>query len=261
MRMNKLRDLLDEGKPTLGTRVIMVWPGLVEVIGYTGLYDYVEFLAEYGPFSLHDLDNFARAAELVGLSTMIKLDQEPRTYMAGRALASGIQNFLFADIRTADDADQAVKAVRAEPKGKSGLRMDRRIGYVGATASDADLVSMCDEAVVALMIEKKTAVDHLEEILSVQGVDMVQFGPADYSMSVGLPGETNHPLVKEAELKTVKTALKMDVIPRAELTTPEEVQRYIELGVRNFNLNIDLMILYDWWKKNGAEIRKVLSGL
>ena len=259
MRTNKLRNLLDKGEPTLGTRAIMIWPGLVETIGYIGLYDYVEFLAEYGPFSLHDLDNFARAAELVGLSTMIKIDQEPRTYIAGRAMASGIQNFLFADIRTVEDAEEAVKAVRAEPKGRSGVRMDRRIGYVGATASIGDVVKMCDDAVVALMIEKKSAVENLEAVLSVEGVDMVQFGPADYSLSIGLPGETNHPKVKEAELKTIKTALKMDVAPRVEIDTPEQAQKYIELGVKDFNLNVDLVILYEWWKKNGTEMRKVLS--
>ncbi|KYH41962.1 MAG: hypothetical protein AYL32_001990 [Candidatus Bathyarchaeota archaeon B26-2] len=261
MKVNKLRNLLDKGEPTLGTRVLMIWPGLVEVLGYTGLYDYVEFLGEYGPYTLHDLDNFARAAELVGLSTMIKIDQEPRTYIAGRALASGIENFLFADIRTVEDAEEAVKAVRAEPKGKSGFRVDRRIGYVSGKASASDVVKMCDDAVVALMIEKESAVENLEEILSVEGVDMVQFGPADYSLSIGHPGERNHPKVKEAELKTIKTALKMDVAPRAEINTPEEAQRYIDLGVRNFSLNTDLKILYTWWKKNGAELRKTLSKL
>ena len=71
--------------------------------------------------------------------------------------------------------------------------MDRYVGYVGCKASEADVVSWYDEAVVALMIEKKGAVDNLEEILSVEGVDMVQFGPADYSMSIGLPGERKHP--------------------------------------------------------------------
>ena len=111
------------------------------------------------------------------------------------------------------------------------------------------------------MIEKRSAVENLEDILSVEGIDMVQFGPSDYSMSIGIPGEINHPKVKEAELKTIKTALKMDVAPRAEISTPEEAKKYIDLGVRNFNLNIDLSILYKWWKKNGTEMRKILSRL
>ncbi|MEM2341206.1 MAG: aldolase/citrate lyase family protein [Candidatus Bathyarchaeia archaeon] len=261
MRVNRLRELLRKGEPTLGTRIICPWPGLVEVIGYTGMYDYVEFLSEYGPYDLHDLDNLARAAELVGLSTMIKIDQQPRTYLAERALASGIQNILFADIRTIEDAEEAVRSVRMEPKGINGYRMDRRVGYVGVSASPADLVKICEDAVVALMIEKKSAVEKLEEILLVEGIDMVQFGPSDYSISIGLPGEINHPKVREAEEKTIKTALKMGIAPRAEISSPEEAKRYIEMGVRNFNIGVDLRILFSWWKRNGEELRKLLSSI
>lgn len=261
MKENRLRDLMRKGEPTIGTRVLIVWPGVTELIGYTGVYDYVEFVSEYAPYDLHDFDNLARAAELVGISSMIKIDQEPRTYIAERALAAGIQNVLFADIRTVEDADEAVRAVRAEPMGISGFRMDRRVGYVGATASAVEVVKMCEDAVVALMIEKKSAVENLEEILSVDGVDMVQFGPSDYSLSIGLPGERSHPKVKEAELETIRTALKMDVAPRAEIGSPEGAERYIELGVRNFSLNTDVRILYDWWKRNGSELKRILSNL
>jgi 2-keto-3-deoxy-L-rhamnonate aldolase RhmA len=258
LRINKLRDLINKRKPSVGTRLLIVWPGLTEVIGHTRLIDYVEFVSEYAPYSLEDLDNFARAAELVGLSTMIKIDQEPRTFIAGRALASGIQNFLFADIRTVNDAEEAVNAVRAEPKGKSGVRMDRRIGYVGI-ASKADMVKMCDDSIVALMIEKKSAVENLEEILSVEGIDMVQFGPSDYSVSIGLPGQRSHPKVKEAELKTIKTSLKMDIPPRAEISNPKEAKKYLELGIRDFSLGNDITILYDWFRNNVNVLRKLLS--
>ena len=251
--------MMRKGEPTISTRIMIAWPGLVEMVGNAGAYDYVEFLGEYGPFDLYDLDNLARAAELVGISSMIKIDQEPRTFLAGRALAAGIQNVLFADIRTVKDAEESVRAVRMEPKGVSGFRMDRRVGYVGATGNAADVVKMCDDAVVALMVEKKQAVENLEEILSVKGVDMVQFGPSDYSVSIGSPGEYANPKVKEAELKTIKTALKMDVAPRAEIGRPEDAKRYFDLGVRNFSLGTDVGILNMYWKNNGAELKKLLS--
>lgn len=51
----------------------------------------------------------------------------------------------------------------------------------------------------------------------------------------------------------------MDVAPRAEIINPEETKRYIELGVRNFSLNIDVRILYDWWKKKGSKLRRIIS--
>lgn len=259
MRVNRLRELLRKGEPTLGTRIICPWAGLVEVIGYTGIYDYVEFLGEYGPYDLHDLDNLARAAELAGISTMIKIDQQPRVYLAERALAAGIQNVLFADIRTVEDAEEAVRAIRTEPRGVNGYRMDRRVGYIGALASPADVVKICEDAVVALMIEKKSAIENLKEILSIKGIDMVQFGPVDYSISIGLPGEINHPKVREAEEKMIKTALEMGIAPRAEISSVEEAKKYIDLGVRNFNIGIDLRILFNWWRKNGEELRKLFS--
>jgi 2-keto-3-deoxy-L-rhamnonate aldolase RhmA len=248
-----------KGEPTVGTRILIAWSGLVELIGKTGIYDYVEFLSEYAPYDLYDFEGLARAAELANVSSMIKIDQEPRTYLAERAMSAGIQNVLFADIRTAEDAEEAVRAVRAEPKGLNGYRMDRRCGYVGVAASAADIVKICEDAVVALMIEKKSAVENLEEILSVEGVDMVQFGPMDYSISIGLPGETQHPKVKDAEMRTIKTALKMDIVPRAEIKSPDEAKKYMELGVNDFSLSVDVMILFNWWKNNGSELRKILS--
>jgi 4-hydroxy-2-oxoheptanedioate aldolase len=67
MRPNRLREALDAGRPTLGTHLLSVWPTLVELVGAAGHYDYIEFTAEYAPFTLHDLDNLGRALELANL--------------------------------------------------------------------------------------------------------------------------------------------------------------------------------------------------
>ena len=71
----------------------------------------MEFVAEYGPFDLHDLDNLARAAELWDLGTMIKVDAENRAYVAQRAIGSGFGSVLFADVRDPDDARACVRCV------------------------------------------------------------------------------------------------------------------------------------------------------
>ena len=66
----------------------------------------------------------------------------------------------------------------------------------GGTEEWADAM---DKVVIAIMIEKKQALDNLDAMLEVPGVDMVQFGPADYSNSIGLTGQFTHPQVKDAE--------------------------------------------------------------
>ena len=262
MKKNKLREILKEGKPTLGTRLLSVCPGMVEIVGHTGLFDYVEYLGEYSPWDLHDLENFGRAVELFDMTSMIKVDQNCRAFIAQRALGSGIQNILFTDIRTVEDARECVRIVRAETpttKGINGAANRRNVGYY-LKAGSPEYAKAMDEAVVALMIEKREAVDNLEEILSIDGIDMVQFGPGDYSLSLGCP--RNHPRVKEAELKTIKTAIKKDIRPRMEIGSIDykikDLQKYIELGVKDFSLPSDGKIVYEWLKENGENIRKSL---
>ena len=91
MKTNKLRKLLNENKPTLGTRVHSIWPATVEALGHTGMFDYVEFLAEYAPFDLFALDNFCRTVELLDMSAIIKVDAEPRAFLAQRGVGAGFQ--------------------------------------------------------------------------------------------------------------------------------------------------------------------------
>ena len=260
MRPNKLRGLLRDGKPSIGTRVHSAWPSVVEAIGHTGMFDYVEFLAEYAPFDLYALDNFCRAAELYDMSTIIKVDQELQGFLAQRGIGAGFQGVLFADCRTVDDVQRCVEIVRPETPedgGTHGVGM-RRFAYMGYGGS-ADYVQALREVVVMIMVEKDAAVERLEEVLSVKGVDMVQWGPVDYSMSIGRPGARNSPEVKAVERRVFETALKMGVPPRAEINSVDEAKYYLDLGVRHFNIAADLSILFNWWKTNGDNLRKVIS--
>jgi 4-hydroxy-2-oxoheptanedioate aldolase len=136
--------------------------------------------------------------------------------------------------------------------------MRRDVRFVLEGGSPA-FVQALEDAVVALMIEKEPAVENLEALLSVKGVDMVQFGPADYSMSLGLTGQWSHPRVKEAERYVIETALKMGVAPRAEISHPDEAKPYLDLGVKHFCIGTDVSILFDWFRHNGQVMRKTLG--
>ena len=112
---------------------------------------------------------------------------------------------------------------------------------------------------IALMIEKATAVENLEALLSVPGVDMVQFGPADYSMSLGLAGQFHHPRVKEAERYVIETALRRGIAPRAEISHPDEAKAYLDMGVKHFCVGTDVSILFQWFVDNGKRMRSLLG--
>ncbi|MBI3942764.1 MAG: 2,4-dihydroxyhept-2-ene-1,7-dioic acid aldolase [Chloroflexi bacterium] len=260
MRRNKVRELLKTNQPTLSTHIFSTWPAVIEAIGHTGLFDYIEFSAEYAPWDLHDLDNMCRAAELFDLGMMIKLDQEPRKFLAQRSIGAGFQNILFADCRSVADAQECVQAVRPDHPASGGTHgvATRRATYMlyGGTP---DYVQALNDTVVVLMIEKRGAVEQLEQILSLGGVDMIQWGPADYSMSIGRPGEWYSPEVRKVERHVIETAMRLGIAPRAEINHPDEAKYYLDMGVRHFCLGTDLFILYEWLKEHGAGIRKALE--
>ncbi len=260
MRSNRLRQALQTGRPTIGTHLHASWPSVVETVGHTGMFDYVEFVSEYAPYDLYALDNFCRAVELFDMAAMIKVDQEPRAYLAQRAIGAGFQSVLFADVRSANDARACVAAARPDTPDSGGTYgvTTRRHTYMlyGGTP---DYVQALEDTVVVLMIEKRGAVEELEEILAVPGVDMIQWGPADYSMSVGRPGAWHSAETRAVEKRVFETALRMGIPPRAEISSPDDARRYLDMGVRHFCLGTDLFILFDWWKHNGAELRRVVE--
>ena len=260
MRANTFRELLKADKPTIGTHIHTTWPSIVEAIGHTGTYDYVEFVAEYGPFDLYAFDDMCRAAELYDMSMMVKVDQEPRGFIAQRAIGSGFQSVLFSDCRSADEVRECVAIARPETPEDGGTYgvATRRFTYMGYGGS-MDYVRALRDVVVVIMIEKDGAVQNLEEVLSVPGVDMIQWGGSDYSMSVGRAGQRGSAEIKAVERRVIETSLKMGVPPRAEINTADQAKYYLDMGVRHFCIGTDVNILYDWWKAHGDSVRNAVT--
>jgi 2-keto-3-deoxy-L-rhamnonate aldolase RhmA len=261
MRPNTMRELLKAEKPTVATHIHTTWPSVIEAIGHTGLYDYVEFVGEYGPYDLHDLDNMCRAAELHGMGMMIKVDQEPRGFLSQRAIGSGFQSVLFADCRLAADVRECVRIVRPETPEDDGTYgvATRRFTYMGYGGTK-EYVQALRDIVVVIMIEKRGTIESLEEVLSVPGVDMIQWGGSDYSMSVGRAGERSSPEMQVVERRVFETAVKMGVPPRAEINTADQAKYYLDMGVRHFCIGTDINILHNWWKSQGDTLRKAIEG-
>ena len=123
-----------------------------------------------------------------------------------------------------------------------------------------EYVESVGDTVLAFMIEKKGAVDILEEILEEPGVEMTQWGASDFSVSIGHPREMNHPEVVAAKKKTFELSIKMGVPPRAEINSADQAKEYLDMGVRHFSVGTDISILHSFWRKEGEAIAKALQG-
>jgi 4-hydroxy-2-oxoheptanedioate aldolase len=136
--------------------------------------------------------------------------------------------------------------------------MRRNVAYGLESASQAWAEAM-REAVIEVMIESETAVKNLDEILSVKGLNMVHFGPSDYSLSVGKVGQDKSPEVQKVHRYVIETALRKGIRPRVVIASHEEAKEFVDMGVRDFCVGNDLGTLYRWCRVNGEKMRGLLG--
>lgn len=248
----------------MGTHYLSADPDLPEIIGDTGLYDYGEFCAEYTNFDMQLLCHMARAGQCGNLPLMTKLDQKSESFWAQAALGAGFKAVLFTDVRTVEDIRRCHQAIRPDTPDVGGhmgvkLRRPALTGYNPDGYLD-DLNSI----VFLIMIEKNIAVDNIDEILNEareKGVDMTQWGPADFGFSRGEPNLMSTPEIQPFEELVIKKSIEYDVAPRIEIGAVEEAKRYIDLGVRHFCIGWDRFIYQGQLMQLGEGLRKVVETL
>lgn len=261
---NTLREKLDQGKPTVGTHYLSADPDLPEIIGDTGLYDYGEFVAEYTVFDMQLLYHMARAGQCANLPLMIKPDQKSQAFWAQAALGAGFKAVLFTDIRTAEDVricHQAIRPDTPETGGHMGVKLRRPTlsGY-----QSQGYLEDLNSVVFLIMIEKNIALDNIDEILDVareKGVDMTQWGPADFGFSRGEPDLMHTPEIRPFEELVIKKSIEYGVPPRIEIGEVEQARRYIDLGVRHFCIGWDRFIYQAHITKLGEGMRKLIEAI
>lgn len=258
---NKIRTKINNGEPMVNTRIWSSWSTTAEAAAASGSFDYLEYLAEYAPYTLPELENFVRACELQGVGSMIKVDFQNRFFVAQKAIAMGFQAVLFTDHQNAEQVKETLWATAPEAPqygGRFGYPNARWIGY-NPEPSQMEYAAMNASCVKAFMIEKASAVEDIEAICSVPGVDMVQFGPSDYSMSLGKNSAEIKDEWKAAQKHVIEVALAHGVRPRVELYDPADAAEYIEMGVKDFCIGDEFDILKDYWANVGGKMKSMVK--
>tara|TARA_R110002167_G_scaffold24525_5_gene86063 strand:+ start:40 stop:837 length:798 start_codon:yes stop_codon:yes gene_type:complete len=261
---NRLRARLDAGEPTMGTHFLSADPDIPEIIGDSGLFDYGEFCAEYSAFDMQGLYHMARAAQCGNLPLMLKPDQEAQGFWAQAALGAGFQAMLFTDIRTAQDVVECHDCIRPDTPQEGG-RMGLKLRRPALSGYQPDVYMAGLRGIVfAIMIEKNVAVENIDAILETakaKGVDMTQWGPADFGLSRGQPGLMHTPEIRPFEELVIAKSLEYGVAPRIEIRDVEQAKRYIDLGVRHFCIGWDRFIYQAALSQIGEGMRKLLQTL
>jgi len=192
---NRLKRQLREGDRPLGLFASIPAPVTVEMIGQAG-FDFVILDTEHSLVNPETLENMLRAAELAGLTALVRVAAvDARTVVP--LLDAGARGIVVANVETPETLEALGEVLRFHPRGRRSMNSGRPGRFGGDDL--VDYLARANEAMMLVaMVESRQGVDNIEALLAVPGVDMVLEGAADLSQSLGIPWQTEAPEVTEA---------------------------------------------------------------
>ena len=217
-------------------------PAFIEAMGYAGM-DYVIIDLEHGPNSVQSVQNLIRGAQVAGLMPIVRVKESCASVMS-EVLDIGAGGIQVPQITTKAEAEAVIKRTKFSPVGERGVcRFVRAANY---SAKDRfEYFKDANEAVTIMQIEGQEGIDNIEEILSVEGIDVLFIGPYDLSQSLGVAGQIEHPLVEQKMLEIVELCAKKGITVGTFVDTVANAQKWKKLGVKYISYSVDVGIFCD----------------
>jgi 4-hydroxy-2-oxoheptanedioate aldolase len=229
MVVNELKRKLADGQLVVGSFIYIPSAKLTEIIGLIG-FDYVVIDMEHGPVDIGLAEDMVRAAEWAGTTPIIRVTHNS-PHLILRALDVGALGLHVPEINDAEDARAMVASMKYGPEGRRGLAGVRASRY-GLKGSLAEYTAAANRETLAIAhIENVRAVENLDDLLAVEGIDIYYLGPADLSNSLGIPGQARDPRVVEMVEETIKRIVSAGKVAGCIAADGETARRYIDLGV------------------------------
>ena len=241
MTRSEIRNKLKNKMPSVGTWMQLPDQSVAEIMGNAG-YDWVAVDMEHGAFSKNNLPGLFMAIASGGTAPFARIPKTDSVYIK-EALDSGADGVIFPMIETAEQLGNGIKNTLYPPSG------DRGIGFCRGNMFGKNFKNYfenTDNPIVIAQIEHKRAVDNIDSILSVKGLDAIMIGPYDLSGSMDITGEFKNPKFVEI-LKTIfNKALIHNVAMGVHIVEPleQELETKIEEGYQFIAYGIDALFLH-----------------
>jgi 4-hydroxy-2-oxoheptanedioate aldolase len=239
MVKNRVKRVWREGKMALAAYSgSFCNPTIVEVIGLAG-FDAVFIDLEHMPFDLRDVQSMVIMCERMDITPMVRVPGFDPAFIL-RLLDMGVQGIYVPDIDGIEAARKAVEACYYPPLGDRGMMPIGRCAEFGRIPLPQYMEQANDEVLLCLMIEGLKALDEIDEIAALKGVDLIAVGPTDMSRALGVIGQPDHPKLVAA-MNRVAEAVKKSNNARLSLPTgfalyPRTIKELRDMGVAYTNI-------------------------
>lgn len=252
--INPVKRALKEGKVTLGGWITIGHSVIAEIMGQAG-FEWLTIDMEHSVITIEKAQELIQTIELSGVVPIVRVSENAPTIIK-RVMDAGAYGVIVPMVNNVEDAQRAVRAVKYPPVGSRGVGLARAQGY--GFEFDRYVQTVNEESLVIVQIEHIQAVNNIEEILSVNGIDGFVIGPYDLSGSMGIPGKFNHPDMIKA-LKRVMEASRSFKLPSGiHVVNPsvKEVIQRIREGYTFIAFGLDTLFLGQACRSGIGEIKK-----
>jgi len=227
---NTMKAVMGSGRSAIGLSVMFPSPQIAEMAGHLG-FDWVLIDCEHGTISRESVELMAMAADAGGATPIARpATNSPEAIL--QVLEAGARGVQVPHVSSADEAGRAVSAVRYHPLGSRGLAVGTRASDYGLAGSAAEYVDTANrETLVCVQIEDLDGLHHLDEILTVPGIDVFFVGPSDLAQAMGFPGRSDVPEVREAIAGALRTIVAAGKVA-GSTGSPEAIPELVQHGIR-----------------------------
>jgi 4-hydroxy-2-oxoheptanedioate aldolase len=241
MLRSRIKAKLANNQPALVTTVSLSDPSLFELTSLMG-FDGIWFDLEHHAHSLESANNFIRAAR-VGVSDIMARPAKGEFMRLSRLLEAGARGIMYPRCDDAAEAAEVVRWSKFAPLGERGIDgANPDMPYCSMSADE--YVAMANrETFIVIQIEQPSALQNVEAIAKVPGVDVLLLGPADFSVLSGIPGQFNHPDVLAAKKRVAEAARNAGIHWGTICPSPKPIQEALELGARLICYGADILMI------------------
>jgi 2-keto-3-deoxy-L-rhamnonate aldolase RhmA len=207
-------------------------------------WDYILIDTEHASFNIETVANLLQVSSAVGLPTLVRVPETQRSLLS-RPLDAGALGLMVPRVESRAQAEDIVRYTKYPPVGDRGAILGSAHNAYRAVDGKSFMRRANAEILLVMQIETQAGLDHMDEILSVPGLDVALIGPYDLSTSLGVPGEVNHPRMVRAIDGFLKGCRRHGVVPGNFVTTVDDGRAWLRRGMRFLIYGADFMLLME----------------
>jgi 2-dehydro-3-deoxyglucarate aldolase/4-hydroxy-2-oxoheptanedioate aldolase len=236
---NKLKRRLREGQACIGTMLVEFrQPSVMQLLANAG-FDFVIIDNEHGPFSIETIADLSRAARQLGVTPIVRVSDITYTQIT-QALDSGAQGIMIPRVTEPQQVVSALNMMKYPPVGKRGSVLARgHTDFKGGSVAEA-MTAANQESMLVVQVETLPALECLDEILSITGVDVALVGPNDLSIALGVPDQMQHPKLEAAIERTIAVCNRRGIVPAIHMNDLQLAAMWTGRGMRMISVSSEV---------------------